>query len=1110
MSITIVSSNDFNKYNNIIQTGAGSYNLPREDVDALYGPGWPIAPVTRPTDSALPRVNDYPVGINYTLQPRIGYEGLFPIAALKAAYGTVSEVSQPVNLVIRELSAFTPQLRNPKNKQKLGSDHPYAWMTKYPDGRTPFSVWLTKYKKSAKIYAAPAIFKRKEHGRVTAMEYIDGSTFFLIVNERGELPRPDEVDPELEKWVNQIQKGVGSQNFGIINPGNVQMPDIARDYMRAASKWMKKPENAGQELPTTTPAFTQVIKGVPFSFWDLDQVYFVPEPPSSSVDGPYGESYIERSWPWIQIIAVMTAFELGFYRTGNMPEGFATMPKDWFPSMAKLGIAEREYNARMAEGSQVQHSRIRFGPDGMKWIPTKKPDFPSMLYQQANNNILLSIGVPPSEIGQKPGKGLGGKGYEEGTAHEVTRQILDAERISTQMPFNQIMKDEGVDDAEFYLDYPQEEIDPTKQAESLWANFIHGVYTLNDVLSEQGKDPIGSKSDKDNVANLHVIVAGSNFYIVEKMQTDPQGMVIPSGSPQAPGTSAPDGRSPQSPTNPEDLVTGGQPHTPADAATAQKLAQVIELSGGRLTSTKMISIPAVAKELGTGSGYGGYNLEGGGCPEGVDPGEYAMGLKEEQEHAATVNNDQAVIRAIALDHLKEDPRYYTHLREAGMISKADVAGHDGAMVAIFIPDKVAQQLRKITDGLGLPKDAQLELAESLHVTLAFLPDGGQATKESSRVLGCVQSVALGYSPLEGSIQGYGIFNGKDGIHVLYATLDAPDLPFIRTAICEALDGAGIPYAKDHGFVPHVTLAYFPDDWELPKGFSVPDLDCSIDGITFALGSKLTTITFRMGDTRLGKKNVAKVDWAEYFKHCGVCEGDEAYFNAPVVSGDNIPIHTGIHTNDEKTHVNRVELVMMKPADLAPKPAVWKPAGGENLSINQLLGGPQYKREEAVWLLDQCLGFHLVPLAYVSQLEDTGEEGAVVWYVAGQGTDIQNPDQYSEGWIQRASILDCISGQLDRGNRHNYLTHPDDPKRMILIDNGFSFSDGTTSREQNSVFCDQAAGQPISPEDLGALHMCLGDRSTWGDITELVGQTAAGLAHERAQTLFDKSKVALGA
>ena len=946
MSITIVSSNDFNKYNNIIQTGAGSYNLPREDVDALYGPGWPIAPVTRPTDSALPRVNDYPVGINYTLQPRIGYEGLFPIAALKAAYGTVSEVSQPVNLVIRELSAFTPQLRNPKNKQKLGSDHPYAWMTRYPDGRTPFSVWLTKYKKSAKIYAAPAIFKRKEHGKVTAMEYIDGSTFFLIVNERGELPRPDEVDPELEKWVNQIQKGVGSQNFGIINPGNVQMPDIARDYMRAASKWMKKPENTGQDLPTTTPAFTQVIKGVPFSFWDLDQVYFVPEPPSSSVDGPYGESYIERSWPWIQIIAVMTAFELGFYRTGNMPEGFATMPKDWFPSMAKLGIAEKEYNARMAEGSQVQHSRIRFGPDGMKWIPTKKADFPSMLYQQANNNILLSIGVPPSEIGQKPGKGLGGKGYEEGTAHEVTRQILDAERISTQMPFNQVMKDEGVDDAEFYLDYPQEEIDPTKQAESLWANFIHGVYTLNDVLSEQGKDPIGSKSDKNNVANLHVIVAGSNFYIVEKMQTDPQGMVIPSGSPQAPGTSAPDGRSPQSPTNPEDLVTGGQPHTPADAATAQKLAQVIELSGGRLTSTKMISIPAVAKELGAGSGYGGYNLEGGGCPEGVDPDEYAMGLKEEQEHAATVNNDQAVIRAIALDHLKEDPKYYSHLKSK--VSKDSVEHRDS-----------------IRDDL------------------------------------------------------------KDG-------------PLADPA------------------------------------------------------------------------NIVKVDWAEYFKHCGVCEGDEAYFNAPVVSGDNIPIHTGVHTNDEKTHVNRVELVMMKPADLAPKPAIWKPAGGENLSINQLLGGPQYKREEAVWLLDQCLGFHLVPLAYVTQLEDTGEEGAVVWYVAGQGTGVQNPDQYSEGLIQRASILDYISGQLDRGNRHNYLTHPDDPKRMILIDNGFSFSDGTTSREQNSVFCDQAAGQPISPEDLGALRMCLGDRSTWGDIAELVGQAAADLAHERAQAIFDTKATVLKA
>ena len=109
MSITRVPQRTFEKFQ--VVTGAGNYNLPREDMDTLYGPGWPVAPVTRPEDTDFPRTIDYPVSINATLQPRIGYAGLMPIAALTAAYVNISEVSMPPNLIIRELSGFVPMLR---------------------------------------------------------------------------------------------------------------------------------------------------------------------------------------------------------------------------------------------------------------------------------------------------------------------------------------------------------------------------------------------------------------------------------------------------------------------------------------------------------------------------------------------------------------------------------------------------------------------------------------------------------------------------------------------------------------------------------------------------------------------------------------------------------------------------------------------------------------------------------------------------------------------------------------------------------------------------------------------------------------------------------------
>jgi len=56
------------------------------------------------------------------------------------------------------------------------------------------------------------------------------------------------------------------------------------------------------------------------------------------------------------------------------------------------------------------------------------------------------------------------------------------------------------------------------------------------------------------------------------------------------------------------------------------------------------------------------NWEGVGSeltPEDVDPKELAMGIKVEMEH--TKNKEMA--KKIALDHLYEDPKYYTKLKK---------------------------------------------------------------------------------------------------------------------------------------------------------------------------------------------------------------------------------------------------------------------------------------------------------------------------------------------------------------------------------------------------------------------------------------------------------------
>lgn len=56
------------------------------------------------------------------------------------------------------------------------------------------------------------------------------------------------------------------------------------------------------------------------------------------------------------------------------------------------------------------------------------------------------------------------------------------------------------------------------------------------------------------------------------------------------------------------------------------------------------------------------NWEGMGSkltPEDVDSKELAMGIKIEMEHTT----DKEMAEKIALDHLKEDPKYYTKLNK---------------------------------------------------------------------------------------------------------------------------------------------------------------------------------------------------------------------------------------------------------------------------------------------------------------------------------------------------------------------------------------------------------------------------------------------------------------
>lgn len=535
--------------------GGDAYTSPQPWQTAMLGPGQPIYPVTPAADTELPRSIDYPISVNAQLTPRSGY-GLLPFGILSNTYEKVPECRNPVLLIHRQLSSFKPRLVDKKNN--VVNDHPMQWMCEYPDGSTPFSVWMTRYIKSTKIYDAPALyFERTRANEITGLHFIDGSTLFVILDEWGNTPKAESV----EEYVQRQSYSFEERESQPLVPGSVAGPTTLNSFVEYYNRRLQE----GKPVPAKVPAYTQVIKGTPFAWWSADDIWYMPE--SKRVNSPYGEPFIEAAWVWVNIIVNLVTFELAHYRTGNMPEGFVTLPKDWLSTPDQVEALERAYNARMSSNPATERNRLRFFPDGSKYIPTKRNSWEQALYERANQVIRDAIGVPSAETGDMPGEGLGGKGMKEANTTELNRNTMNPNRNTIMTPFNFALRNNGVTDVTFSLDAPVDEIDPDKLKASVYEGMTRGTYTLNDALAQLNMQPVGDPNDENNIANKHLIVAGQGIYVVEDMEVA-NGMAVPAqfqGADQAGGV----------PAGPETAM-GNPEHTPEDQQTLQQFIKRVE------------------------------------------------------------------------------------------------------------------------------------------------------------------------------------------------------------------------------------------------------------------------------------------------------------------------------------------------------------------------------------------------------------------------------------------------------------------------------------------------------------------------------------------------------
>ena len=162
----------------------------------------------------------------------------------------------------------------------------------------------------------------------------------------------------------------------------------------------------------------------------------------------------------------------------------------------------------------------------------------------------------------------------------------------------------------------------------------------------------------------------------------------------------------------------------------------------------------------------------------------------------------------------------------------DVSGNTntGVMVALYPPADVAAQIAAMS-GVEVS-------ADELHVTLAYYGDANNLTSaQIAAVIDKVRNIGFEFAPIKGRFGGVGRFSASessDNMDVLYANVDSPSIETLRISLVERL--YQLQPVTNHGFTPHMTLAYVPVNADMPITNWTP-IPVTFDAISIVVGDK---------------------------------------------------------------------------------------------------------------------------------------------------------------------------------------------------------------------------------------------------------------------------------
>ena len=439
-------------------TTAVRYAIAGVAPDTWMSPSQPMAPVAQQAEG---RQFDYPVGTNLFYTPR-GQE-LTSFQQLRALADNCDLVRLAIETRKDQMAALKWNVVfKDEEKQKAAEgdariDSVTAMLSR-PDGIHGWQSWLRMVLEEVMVTDATAIYPRKRNsGETMGFELIDGTLIKPLVDDGGRRPEPP------------------------------------------------------------SPAYQQVLKGIPAVDYTADELLYLPRNPR--VHKFYGYSPVEQIILTVNIALRRAASQLQYFTEGNIPAVFATVPPEWNPDQIK---AFQTYWDAVIEGDQSYKRKARFVPGGTKVENVKdaplKDDFDEWLARV----ICYAFSLPATQFTKQTTRTTS-DALQEASLKEGLAPLTVWVKETMDALIHQAL---GFDDIEFsWLE--EDALDPQSQQVILTNLQKSAVYSINDVRKELGKDPI-----TDPAGDAYLIITATGAVTLDSVMNPPPpvGVIAPAAN----------------------------------------------------------------------------------------------------------------------------------------------------------------------------------------------------------------------------------------------------------------------------------------------------------------------------------------------------------------------------------------------------------------------------------------------------------------------------------------------------------------------------------------------------------------------------------------------------